>query len=161
MGDYTTRLSPTSLEGYSCLLPRTPFINRDSANPVSGLKHEWVITYFVTRENHCRIASLVTKVTHALFYFLHAILCHEHTNPPRTIIERSFHHCCQGRPFLTEHCDVTTIDLWHHANAKYWYCDVIFVYCHCTRKLAQMRSSLLNNSREYRYLATRYSRLSV
>ena len=77
------------------------------------------------------------------------------------IIERSFRHCCQGRPFLTEHCDVTTIDLWRHANAKYWYCDVIFVYCHCTRKLAQRRSSLVNNSREYRYLATRYSWLSV
>ena len=69
--------------------------------------------------------------------------------------------CCQGPPFLTEHCDVTTIDLWRHANAKYWYCDFIFVYCHCTRKLAQRRSSLVNNSREYRYLATRYSRLSV
>ena len=120
----------------------------------------------VTSENHCRIASRVTKkslftVTNVLFYFLHAILCHEHTNPLRTIIERSFRHCCQGRPFLTEHCDVTTIDLWRHANAKYWYCDVIFVNCHCTRKLAQMRSSLVNNSREYRYLATRYSRLSV
>ena len=120
----------------------------------------------VTSENHCRIASRVTKkslftVTNVLFYFLHAILCHEHTNTLRTIIERSFRHCCQGRPFLTEHCDVTTIDLWRHANAKYWYCDVIFVYCHCTRKLAQRRSSLVNNSREYRYLATRYSRLSV
>ena len=104
--------------------------------------------------------SLFT-VTNVLFYFLHAILCHEHTNPLRTIIERSFRHCCQGRPFLTEHCDVTTIDLWRHANAKYWYCDVIYVYCHCTRKLAQRRSSLVNNSREYRYLTTRYSRLSV
>ena len=110
--------------------------------------------------------SRVTKksfftVTNVSFYFLHAILCHEHTNPLRTIIKRSFRHCCQGRPFLTEHCDVTTIDLWRHANAKYWYCDVIFVYCHCTCKLAQRRSSLVNNSREYRYLATRYSRLSV
>ena len=104
--------------------------------------------------------SLFT-VTNVLFYFLHAILCHEHTNPLRTIIERSFRHCCQGRPFLTEHCDVTTIDLWRHANANYWYCYVIFVYCHCTRKLAPRRSSLVNNSREYRYLATRYSRLSV
>ena len=104
--------------------------------------------------------SLFT-VTNVLFYFLHAILCHEHTNPLKTTIERSFRHCCQGRPFLTEHCDVTTIDLWRHANAKYWYCDVIFVYCHCTRKLAQGRSSLVNNSREYRYLATRYSWLSV
>ena len=120
----------------------------------------------VTNENHCRIASLVTKkslftVTNVLFYFLHAISCHQHTNPLRTITERSFRHCCQGWPFLTEHCDVTTVDLWRHANAKYWYCDVIFVYCHCTRKLAQRRSSLVNNSREYRYLVTRYSRLSV
>ena len=104
--------------------------------------------------------SLFT-VTNVLFYFLHASLCHEHTNPLRTIIERSFRHCCQWRPFLTEHCDVTTIDLWRHANAKYWYRDVIFVYCHCTCKLAQRRSSLVNNSREYRYLTTRYSRLSV
>ena len=104
--------------------------------------------------------SLFT-VTNVLFYFLHAISCHERTNPLRTITERSFRHCCQGWPFLTEHCDVTTIDLWRHANAKYWYCDVIFVYCHWTRNLAQRRSSLVNNSREYRYLATRYSRLSV
>ena len=100
-------------------------------------------------------------VTNVLFYFLHAILCHEHTNPLRTIIERSFCHCYQGRPFLTEHCDVTTIVLWHHGNGKCWYCDVIFVYCHCTRKLVQRWSSLVNNSCEYRYLATRYSRLSV
>ena len=120
----------------------------------------------VTSENHCRIASQVTKnllftVMNVLFYFLHAILCHENTNPLRTIIERSFRHCCQGWPFLTEHCDVTTIDLWRHANAKYWYCDVIFVYFHCMRKLAQRRSSLVNNSHEYRYLANRYSRLSM
>ena len=58
----------------------------------------------VTSENYCRIASRVTKkslftVTNVLFYFLHAILCHEHTNPRRTTIERSFRHCCQGRPF--------------------------------------------------------------
>ena len=120
-------------------------------------RHEWKsLVNRLTGEKK----SLFT-VTNVLFYFLHAILCNEHTNPLRTIIERSFRHCCQGRPFLTEHCDVTTIDLWRHANAKYWYCDVIFVYCHCTRKLAQRRSSLMNNSREYRYLATRYSRLSV
>ena len=134
--------------------------------------HEWgdsVMIFTsdeVTSENHCRIASRVTKnslftVTNVLFYFLHAISCHENTNPLRTIIERSFRHCCQGRPFLTEHCDVTTIDLWRHTNAKYGYCNVMFVYCHGTRKLAQRRSSLVNNSREYRYLATRYSRLSV
>ena len=27
--------------------------------------------------------------------------------------------------------------LWRHANAGYWHCDVIFVDCSCTRKLAQ------------------------
>ena len=139
------------------------------------------ITIFVTSEAIRQWFSRVTKsrvkiidesphewqkkslftVTNVLFYFLHAISCHEYTDPLRTIIERSFRHCCQARPFLTQHCDVTTIDLWRHANAKYWYCDVIFVYCHCTCKLAQRRSSLVNNSHEYRYLATRYSRLSV
>ena len=35
-----------------------------------------------------------------------------------------------------------------YANARYWYCDVIFVDCHCMRKLAQRRSALVNNSRE-------------
>ena len=148
-------------------------LNKICLVPIPRWKRYWVRRFDtdftsdeVTSENHCRIASRVTKkslftVTNVLFYFLHAILCHEHTNPLRTIIEGSFRHSCQGRPFLTEHCDVTTIDLWRHANAKYWYCDVIFVNCHCTRKLAQRRSSLVNNSREYRYLTTRYSRLSV
>ena len=57
--------------------------------------------------------------------------------------------------------------LWRHHNwsVTSWKrektCIVIFVDCHCTRKLAQRRSSLVNNSREYRYLATRYSRLGV
>ena len=104
----------------------------------------------VTSENRCRIASRVTKkfsftVTNVLFYFLHSILCHEYTNPLKTIIERSFCHCCQERSFLTKHCDNTTIDLWCHANARYWYCDVISIDCHCTRKLVQRRSSLVNN----------------
>ena len=122
--------------------------------------HEWRSHEWKSLPNR-RIAESPHSYTNVLFYFLHAILCHEHINPLRTIIERLFRHCCQGWPFLTKHCDVTIIDLWRHANAKYWYCDVIFVFCHCTRKLAQRRSSLVNNSREYRYLATRYSRLSL
>ena len=82
--------------------------------------HEWRSHEWKSLPNRltCDKKSLFT-VTNVLFYFLHVILCHEHTNPLRTIIERSFRHCCQGRPFLTEHCDVTTIDLWRHANAKY------------------------------------------
>ena len=96
--------------------------------------HEW--KSLPNRLTSDKKIVILFTLTNVLFYFLHVIFCHEHTNPLRTIIERSFRHCCQGRPFLTEHCDVTTNDLWRHANAKYWYC-------------------------EYRYLATRYSRLSV
>ena len=43
----------------------------------------------------------------------------------------------------------------------YRHCDVIFVDCSCTCKFAQRRSSLVNNNHEYRFLTTRYSRLSV
>ena len=64
----------------------------------------------------------IFMVANVLFYFLQAILCHERTNPLRTVIERSFRHCCQGRPFLTEHCDVTTIDLWRHECEKLVLC---------------------------------------
>ena len=63
--------------------------------------------------------------------------------------------------FSDNHCDVITVDLWRRANARHWHCDVIFVDCSCTRKLAQRRSLLVNNNREYRFLTTRYSRLSV
>ena len=128
----------------------------------NDFRHEWKsLPNLLTSDK-----KTLFKVTNVLFYFLHVIFCHEHTNPLRTVIKRSFRHCCQGRPFLTEHCDVTTNDLWCHANVKNWYmknwyCDVIFVYYHCTRKLAQRWSSLVNYSREYRYLTTRYSRLSV
>ena len=37
--------------------------------------------------------------------------------------------CHQGRSSLAQHCDVTTVDLWRHANARGWHCDVIFVDC--------------------------------
>ena len=44
----------------------------------------------VTSENHWQITSQVTKkslfvVTNVLFYFLHAILCREHTISPQMI----------------------------------------------------------------------------
>ena len=55
----------------------------------------------------------------------------------------------------------TTVDMWRQVNAKHWHCDVIFVDCSCTCKLAQMLSWLVNNNREYWSLTTRYSRLSV
>ena len=70
----------------------------------------------VTSENHWQIASRVTQkslftVTNVLFYFLHAILCPEHTILIKTIIDRSFRNCRQGRSFLIYHCDVTTVDV--------------------------------------------------
>ena len=119
--------------------------------------HEWKsLTKHLTSDQ-----KPLFTVTNVLFYFLHAILYLEHTNPLQTIIDRPFRHCRQGRPFLTWHCDVITVDLWRHASARHWHCDVIFIDCSSTRKLAQRRSSLVNNNREYRFLTTRYSRLSV
>ena len=46
-----------------------------------------------------------------LIYFLHAILGPEHTILLKTIIDRSFRNCCQGRSFLTEH---EILALWRH-----------------------------------------------
>ena len=58
----------------------------------------------VTSENYWQIVSRVTQkslftVTN-VFYFLHAISCPEHTILLKTIIDRSFRNCRQGRSFL-------------------------------------------------------------
>ena len=68
----------------------------------------------VTSKNHCCIASRVTKtlsltLTNILFDFSHAILCHDQTNPLKTIIDRSFRYCRREQCFLTWHCDITII----------------------------------------------------
>ena len=136
------------------------------------LGHEWgdlptiFTSDFVTRENRWQIASRVTQkiVTYGnecVNLFLTRYFMFWTHNVAKTIIDRWIRHCRQGRSFLTKNCEVTTIDLWRHANVDYWYCDVIFVDCSCKRKLAQRRSSLMNNSREYRFLTVRCSRLSV
>ena len=59
----------------------------------------------VTIENHWQIAPRVTLksfflVTNVLFHFLHVILCHEHTSPLKTIIDRSLRNCRYIRSFL-------------------------------------------------------------
>ena len=75
------------------------------------LGHEWCdlpmifTSDEVTSENHWQIASRLTQkslftVTNVLFNFLHAILCPEHTILLKTIIDRSFRNCRQGRSFL-------------------------------------------------------------
>ena len=115
--------------------------------------------FWVTSEAICQQFSRVTKswekilgkshhewqekslftVTNALLDFLNIILCLEHAIPLKTIINRRF----------------------RHKNVANWHGDVIFVDCSHTCKLTQRRSSLVNNNREYRFLATWYSRLNV
>ena len=98
----------------------------------------------VRRENHWQSdkKSLFT-VTNVSFHFWHAILCPEHTIP----LKQKSTLWRQNRWSVTS-----------RANLGYF---VIFVGCSCTRKLAHRRSSLVNNSIEYRFLITRYSRLCV
>ena len=72
--------------------------------------HEWRSHEWKSLPN--RLTSdkkLFFTVANVLLYLLHAILCHEHTNPLRTIIERSFRHCCQGAAFSDR-------ALWRHHN---------------------------------------------
>ena len=120
----------------------------------------------VTSENYWQITSMVTKkllfmLMDVLVYFLHPILsclCSEPTILLKIIINRSLCYC---RSIVTYHCDVSTVDLWHHTNK---HCDIIFVDCSCMCKLAQWGSSLVNNNNnnsEYRFPTTRYSPLSM
>ena len=68
--------------------------------------HEWP-------KNRYSRQRMYYFISYTLFYVL------EHTILLKTIIDGSFRNCRQGRHFLTSHCDVTTVDLWHHANARY------------------------------------------
>ena len=109
----------------------------------------------VTSENYWQIASRVTQkslftVTNVLFYFLHAISC------PWT------HNSAKNNdrlPISLLWLRTVFSDL--SVTSGYWHCVVIFVDCSCTHKLAQRRSSFVNNKCEYRFLTTWYSRLSV
>ena len=117
-------------------------------------------------ENHWKIASRVTQkslftVTNVLFHFLHAILRHEHTIPLKQLSFADFAIVAKDGLFWLNIVTSAQLYLWCHTNVLYWHRDVTFVDCSCTRKLTQRRSSLVNNNREYRFLTTRYSRLSV
>ena len=84
-------------------------LTRDKKSLSSLVK---IIADFVTCENHCRIASHVTKqslftVTNVLSYFLHAILCPEQTALLETIIN----------PWLHNY----NLALWHHHSLI---CDI-------------------------------------
>ena len=109
----------------------------------------------VTSENHCRITARVKKVgIHAnpcLFYFLHASLCPGRAQ--RTTKQSSIAHFATfAKDGLFRLGIVTSSQLIvrRHTNAGSWRCDVISVYCSCTRKLVQRRSLLMNCNRGYR-----------
>ena len=157
------------------ILPNIRLLFCSATHEAQDIKNNaWVTVnngFLVTSKVICRVTKSRVKiigkshhaftVTNVLFHFLQAMLCPEHIIPLKTIIDRSFRHCRQGRSSLTSNCYVTRIDLWRNATPNYWHCDIIFLDCSCTRELAQRRSSLVNNNREYRFLTTRYSRLSV
>ena len=120
----------------------------------------------VTSENHCRITSWVTKkiVIHGneciILFLTRYFMSWTHKSA------KNFHRALIS-PLLPR-AAFSDWALWRHQNWSVTSCESEILvlwrhiwYCHCTRKLAQRRSSLVNNSREYRYLATRYSRLSV
>ena len=94
--------------------------------------HSWGYTASRVTKKSLFIHSFISYI---LFYVLNTQACQKHG---------SFRHFRQGRSFLTYPCDVTTVDLWYHANARYWHCDVIFVDCSWTYNLAQSWSSLVN-----------------
>ena len=122
--------------------------NRDTVLVAMNQRCRIWVHVLVTRENHCQIALLATKIV-------------IHTNTD--IISVLTRYLClqQERFFLTRHFDVITLDLWRQENAGYWYCDVIFVDCSFTGKLAESLSSLVNNKREYRLSITSFSWLTV
>ena len=47
---------------------------------------------------------------------------------------------------------------WIAVNVMSWKCDVIFIGCSCTRKLAQCWYSLVNSNHDYCFFAIWYSR---
>ena len=85
---------------------------------------------------------------------LHTILCPERTITRKTITS------LMTVPSVSAFLHHNTVDLLRYANAGYWYYDVIFGDCSCTRKLAQKQSSLVNNNRGYRFVTTLYSWLT-
>ena len=95
--------------------------------------HEWW-------GHECKLLTNRFTVTNVWFYFLHAILCPEHTIPLKTIIDRWFRHCCYTDGlFWLSIMTSPQVDLWRHANMGYWHSNVILVDCWCTRILVQRR----------------------
>ena len=81
-------------------------VSKSRVKIIGKSHHEW------PKNRYSRL-RMYYFISYTLFYVL------ELTILLKTIIDRSFRNCHQGRPFLTSHCDVTTVDLWRHANARY------------------------------------------
>ena len=122
-----------------------PYINRPSRTKIPNMQdiknNAWVTVnnyFWVTSEAICQRFSRVTKsrvkiigkLHHEwpknrysrkrMYYFIsYTLFCPEHKVLLKTIIHRSFRNCRQVRTFLPQYCDVTKVDLWRHANARY------------------------------------------
>ena len=57
--------------------------------------------------------KIVIHGTNVSFYFLHAILCSEHTTPLKTIMDHSFRHCRQNSLFRLRIVMPPQLIVWH------------------------------------------------
>ena len=97
-------------------------------------------------------------VTDVLFYFLYAIWCPEHTILRNQLSIADFTIVAKVSLFWFG----IVMPPWSTScECQHYHCDFIFVDYSCMCKLVQRRSSLVNNSREYWYLTTQYSWLSM
>ena len=102
-------------------------------SPENIKNNAWVTVnneFWVTSGAICQWKSFANRITSDPKIVIHGSKCIiifltryfmslEHSILLKTIIDRSFRNCRQGRSFLTSHCDVTRVDLWRHANAGY------------------------------------------
>ena len=107
-----------------------------------------------SRGNRCRIASFVTKksvftVTYTLFYFLHAILCPEHTKL------KLLKHSSVAQFAIFTKDGVTSSHFTLPENASYCHWDIIFIDCSRTLQLGRKRSSLMNITTTWRSISRR------
>ena len=90
----------------------------------------------VTSENHCRITSRVTKIIiqdeECIILFLTRYIMPWTHISPKLSSNAYFTIVAKGSLFWLS--IVTSLQL--ICDARYWHCDVIFVDCHCTCKLA-------------------------
>ena len=88
-----------------------------------------------------------------IILFLHDILCTDWAHrPAKKSSIAHFTIFAKDSLFLLVIGTSPQCNLWRHANTTYRHCDVIFLDCSSTGKLAQRWSWLVINNREDRYL---------